>query len=277
MPSARIWIGSVFFAGMENAPLVFKCLRADSHHRFHSVSLKRSGTIHSLSSCAVALPSRLSKMFRTSATGSSVASFLVAARSLALRTRKCSAGITVRFSAAYCSCIGCPFLPVKSITIWLSRRFHSATRPNPQLLCRQNVPGLSISSFSAAFDGSLPASTSFSSSASMRVGQTTMKVQRGKQLNVSDCRPARSMKLYARWRRQAFGVGNRRRAGDARGDDLARHRVSKSFRVHSLPFRRVSADQRVADVFRQTKAAGFREKLDHAVLSPGVSDYARVS
>src|SRR5439155_1117603 len=90
---------------MENAPLAFKCLRADSHHRFHSVSLKRSGTIHSLSSCAVAFPSRLSKMFRTSATGSSLASFLVAARSLALRTRKCSAGITVSFSAAYCSCI----------------------------------------------------------------------------------------------------------------------------------------------------------------------------
>src|SRR5438270_2478933 len=35
--------------------------------------------------------------------------------------------------------------------------------------------------------------------------------------------------------------------------DLARYRISKSFRFHSLHFRSVSTGQRVADVFRQTK------------------------
>src|SRR5207248_10435773 len=73
----------------------------------------------------------------------------------------------VTFSAAYSACIGCDFFSAKSITIWLSSRFHSLTRPNPQLLCKQNVPGFSFSSCCAARGVSLPASTNFSNSVSI--------------------------------------------------------------------------------------------------------------
>src|SRR6266508_4445987 len=45
--------------------------------------------------------------------------------------------------------------------------FHSRTRPNPQLLCKQNVPGFNFSSCPAACEVSLPASTSFCSSGSI--------------------------------------------------------------------------------------------------------------
>src|SRR4029453_17795017 len=166
-PSLRIWIGSVFFAGIEKPPPALSAFFVDSHQRFHSASVKTSPTSHSLICCAVALPSKLSRIFRTSAAGFSLAKFLIDARSVALRTRKCSGASGVRFSAAYWACIGCDFLPAKSITIWLSSRFHSLTRPNPQLLCKQNVPGLSFSSCSAAWGVSLPASTSFSNSVSI--------------------------------------------------------------------------------------------------------------
>ena len=139
----------------------------DSHQRFHSVSVKTSPISHSLICCAVPLPSKLSRIFRTSAGGFSLAKLLIDVRSVALRARKCSGASGVTFSAAYSACIGCDFLPAKSITIWLSSRFQSLTRPNPQLLCRQNVPGFSFSSFCAARGVSLPASTSFSNSVSI--------------------------------------------------------------------------------------------------------------
>src|SRR4030095_10016617 len=160
-------MGSVFFAGTEKTLLALSAFLVDSHQRFHSVSVKTSPTSHSLICCAVALPSKLSRIFRTTAGGSSLANFLIDARSVALRARKCSGASGVRFSAAYSACIGWDFLPAKSITIWLSSRFHSLTRPNPQLLCRQNVPGFSFSSCSAAWGVSLPASTSFSNSVSI--------------------------------------------------------------------------------------------------------------
>src|SRR6266513_1381642 len=160
-------MGSVFFAGTEKTPLALSAFFVDSHQRFHSVSVKTSPTSHSLICCAVALPSRLSRIFRTSAAGSFFAKVLIAARSVALRARKCSGASGMTFSAAYWACIGCDFLPAKSITIWLSSRFHSLTRPNPQLLAKQNAPGFSFSSCCAAWGVSLPASTSFSNSASM--------------------------------------------------------------------------------------------------------------
>src|SRR5215475_5788799 len=160
-------IGSFFFAGTEKTPLALRAFFVDSHQRFHSASVKTSPTSHSLICCAVALPSKLSRIFRTRAEGFSLAKFLIDARSVALRARKCSGPNGVRFSAAYWACIGCDFLPAKSITIWFSSRFHSLTRPNPQLLCKQNVPGFSFSSCSAARGVSLPASTSFSNSVSI--------------------------------------------------------------------------------------------------------------
>src|SRR5437899_2957487 len=160
-------MGSVFFAGTEKTPLALSAFFVDSHQRFHSVSVKTSPTNHSPICCTVALPSKLSRIFRTSAAGFSIAKFLIDARSVALRARKCSGASGVTFSAAYWACIGCDFLPAKSITIWLSSRFHSLTRPNPQLLCRQKVPGFSFSSCCAARGVSLPASTSFSNSVSI--------------------------------------------------------------------------------------------------------------
>src|SRR4030095_16715077 len=160
-------MGSFFFAGTEKTPLALSAFLVDSHQRFHSISVKTSPTSHSLICCAVALQCKLSRIFRTTAGGSSLAKFLIDARSVALRARQCSGASGARFSAAYSACIGCDFLPAKSITIWLSRRFHSLTRPNPQLLCRQNVPGFSCSSCSAARGVSLPASTSFSNSVSI--------------------------------------------------------------------------------------------------------------
>src|SRR5882762_109300 len=161
-------MGSFFFAGTEKTPLALRAFFVDSHQRFHSVSVKTSPTNHSPICCAVALPSKLSRIFRTRTDGFSLAKFLIDARSLALRARKWSGGSGVTFSAAYWACIGCDFLPAKSITIWLSSRFHSLTRPNPQLLCRQKVPGFSFSSCSAARAVSLPASTSFSNSVSIK-------------------------------------------------------------------------------------------------------------
>src|SRR4029450_11215509 len=160
-------MGSLFFAGTEKMPLALSAFFVDPHQRFHSVSVKTSPTNHSPICCAVALPSKLSRIFRTRAGGFSLAKFLIDTRSVALRARKCSGASGVTFSAAYCACIGCDFLPAKSITIWLSSRFHSLTRPNPQLLCRQNVPGFSSSSCCAARSVSLPASTSFSNSVSI--------------------------------------------------------------------------------------------------------------
>src|SRR6266850_4236748 len=160
-------MGSFFFAGTEKTPLAFNAFFVDSHQRFHSVSVKTSPTSHSLICCGVALPSKLSRIFRTRAGGFSLAKFLIEARSVALRARKCSGASGVTFSAAYSACIGCDFFPAKSITIWLSSRFHSLTRPNPQLLCKQNVPGFSCSSCCAAREVSLPASTSFSNSVSI--------------------------------------------------------------------------------------------------------------
>src|SRR5438477_416804 len=62
MPSPRIWIGSVFFAGREKAPLALSAFFVDSHHRFHSVSVKLSPTIHSWICSAVAFPSKLSSI-----------------------------------------------------------------------------------------------------------------------------------------------------------------------------------------------------------------------
>src|SRR6267378_395343 len=121
-------MGSVFFTGTEKTPLALSAFLVDSHQRFHSVSVKTSPTSHSLICCAVALPSKLSRILRARAAG---------------------------------------FSPAKSITIWLSSRFHSLTRPNPQLLCKQNVPGFSCSSCCAAREVSLPASTSFSNSVSI--------------------------------------------------------------------------------------------------------------
>src|SRR5882762_10537607 len=155
-------MGSVFFTGTEKTPLALSAFLVDSHQRFHSVSVKTSPTSHSLICCAVALPSKLSRIFRTRAGGFSLAKFLIEARSVALRARKCSGASGVTFSAAYSACIGCDFLPAKSITIWLSSRFHSLTRPNPQLLCRQNVPGFSFSSCCAAWGVSFPSLSSFS-------------------------------------------------------------------------------------------------------------------
>src|SRR6267143_2778340 len=160
-------MGSFFFAGTEKTPIALRAFFVDSHQRFHSVSVKTSPTNHSPICCAVALPSKLSRIFRTRTGGFSLAKFLIDARSVALRARKWSGGSGVTFSAAYWACIGCDFLPAKSITIWLSSRFHSLTRPNPQLLCKQNVPGFSFSSCCAARGVSLPASTSFSNSVSI--------------------------------------------------------------------------------------------------------------
>src|SRR5438132_3581512 len=160
-------MGSFFFAGKEKIPLALSAFFVDSHQRFHSVSVKTSPTNHSPICCAVALPSKLSRIFRTRAGGFSLAKFLIDARSVALRARKWSGGSGVTFSAAYWACIGFDFLPAKSITIWLSSRFHSLTRPNPQLLCKQNVPGFSFSSCCAARGVSLPALTSFSYSVSI--------------------------------------------------------------------------------------------------------------
>src|SRR6266567_3315268 len=107
----------LFFAGTEKAPLALSNFFVDSHQRFHSASVKTSPISHSLICATVASPLKLSTMLRTTATGSSVASFLIDIRSFALRTRKCSSGRGVRFSAAYWTCIGCDFLPAKSITI----------------------------------------------------------------------------------------------------------------------------------------------------------------
>src|SRR5580704_17734330 len=160
-------MGSFFFTGTEKTPLALSAFFVDSHQRFHSVSVKTSPTNHSPICCAVALPSKLSRIFRTRAGGFSLAKFLIEARSVALRARKCSGASGVTFSAAYSACIGCDLLPAKSITIWLSSRFHSLTRPNPQLLCKQNVPGFSFSSCCAAWGVSLLASTSFSNSVSI--------------------------------------------------------------------------------------------------------------
>src|SRR3982750_2310584 len=106
-------------------------------------------------------------MLRTTAAGSDFKRALITSASFTLRARKCCAGIGVKFSAAYRSCIGCFGLVLKSITIWLSNRFHSATWPNPQLLCRQNEPGRNCSSCFAAFEVSFPDSTSFSNSESI--------------------------------------------------------------------------------------------------------------
>ena len=116
-PSRRSWIDSVFFAGIEKPPLALSNLFVDSHQRFHSASVKTSPINHSLICPTVAWPPRLSRMFRTTATGSSPASFLIDSRSLALRARKCSTASGVRLSAAYWICMGCDFLPAKSITI----------------------------------------------------------------------------------------------------------------------------------------------------------------
>ena len=116
-PSPRSWIGSVFFAGMEKAPVALSNFFVDSHQRFHSGSVKTSPTSHSPICAAAAAPPRLSMILRTTATGSSAASFLIDDRSLALRTRKCSGASGVRFSAAYWTCMACDFLPAKSITI----------------------------------------------------------------------------------------------------------------------------------------------------------------
>ena len=73
---------------MEKAPLVFRSFFVDSHQRFHSASVKTSPTNHSLIWATVAWPPRLSIIFRTRATGSSLANFLIDARSFALRARK---------------------------------------------------------------------------------------------------------------------------------------------------------------------------------------------
>ena len=205
-PSLRIWIGSVFFAGIEKAPLTLSAFFVDSHQRFHSASVKTSPTSHSLISCAVALPSRLSRILRTSAAGFSLAKFLIAARSVALRARKCSGARGVRLSAAYWTCMGCDFLLAKSITIWFSNRFHSLTRPNPQLLCKQNVPGFNFSSCSAPWEVSFPASTSFCSSASIfcRADNITWLRMRyswhkpNETHVICDCRAARGMKTSPR-------------------------------------------------------------------------------
>ena len=116
-PSARRWIGSVFFAGIEKAPLALSNFFVDSHQRFHSASVKTSLTNHSPICATVACPPRLSTIFRTTATGSSLASVLIEVRLLALRARKCSRASGVRFSAAYWTCMGWDFLLAKSITI----------------------------------------------------------------------------------------------------------------------------------------------------------------
>src|SRR4029077_11650160 len=160
-------MGSFFFAGTEKTPFALSALFVDSHQRFHSVSVKISPTNHSPICWAVALPSKLSRIFRTRTGGFSLAKFLIDARAVAFRARKWSGGSGVTFSAAYWACIGCDFLPAKSITFWLRRRFHSLTRPNPQLLCKQNVPGFSFSSCCAARGVILPASTSFFNSVSI--------------------------------------------------------------------------------------------------------------
>src|SRR6266404_963734 len=86
-PSPRIWIGSLFFAGIEKAPLAFSAFLVVSHHRFHSASVKTSPISHSPICCVVALPSKLSRMFRTSAAGFSLAKFLIDARSVATREK----------------------------------------------------------------------------------------------------------------------------------------------------------------------------------------------
>src|SRR5438874_4016295 len=166
--SERSWIGSFFFVGIKKCPSFLRSFLVDSHQRFHSTSVKTSPISHSAICGTVALPPALSRIFRTLAARASLASFLTASKSLALRARKCSGGMAARFSAAYCNCIGCAFLPAKSMMIWLRSRFHSETRPKPQLLCRQKVPGLSLSSCSAAFAVSFPDSTSFCSSASIQ-------------------------------------------------------------------------------------------------------------
>src|SRR5712691_7142334 len=110
-------MGSFFFAGTEKAPLALSAFFVDSHQRFHSVSVKTSPISHSAICCDVALPSKLSRIFRTRAGGFSLAKFLIDARSVALRARKCSGASGVRFSAAYWVCIGWDFLLAKSITI----------------------------------------------------------------------------------------------------------------------------------------------------------------
>src|SRR6266480_1168506 len=92
---------------LDRCDLLFRLSRfVDSHQRFHSASAKTSPISHSLISCALAFPSKLSKMFCTSATGFSLARFFTDAMSVAFRARKCSGASGVRFSAAYCACIG---------------------------------------------------------------------------------------------------------------------------------------------------------------------------
>src|SRR5438445_12054895 len=195
----RSSIGALFFVGIKKCPSFLRTFLADSHQRFHSVSLKTSPISHCAICGGVALPPALSRTFRMTAAGSSLASFLITVRSLAFRARKCSGGIAARFSAAYRNCIRCAFLPTKSMMTWLRSRFHSETRPNPQLLCKQKVPGLSLSSCSAAFEVSFPDSTSFCSSASIK-GRTNYDERSGwrektrTRAVVYDCRKARGMK-----------------------------------------------------------------------------------
>src|SRR5947207_9029010 len=64
-------------------------------------------------------------------------------------------------SAAYWSCIVCPFFARKLMVIWLTRKFTDSIFPKPQLLCRTKVPGASRSRAAPADAESLPASTAF--------------------------------------------------------------------------------------------------------------------
>ncbi len=167
--ASRSSIGSFFFAGMRKCPSFLSSFMVDSHQRLNSGSLKTSPNNQPLICAWVAFPPRLWRMFRITPAALSLSWLFSAGRSVAFWARKCSAGIGARFSAAYCSCMGWAFFFSKSIRIWLRRRFQSATRPKPQLLCRQKLPGLSWSSCSALAAVSFPESTNFCSSASMKM------------------------------------------------------------------------------------------------------------
>src|SRR5579862_5156401 len=107
-------------------------------------------------------------MERTTPAGSSFAAAFRPGRSVSFRARMCPAGMGWSDSAAYSSCMVWPLRPLKSMVIWLTRKLMLAMRPKPQLLWRQYVSGCKAASASALRGVSLPDSTAFWSSASIR-------------------------------------------------------------------------------------------------------------
>ena len=69
------------------------------------------------------------RMVRVRLTASSLARAFTAARSAAFCARMCSLVMAWRDSAAYCSCIVCPFLVLKLMVIWLTRKLSESTCP----------------------------------------------------------------------------------------------------------------------------------------------------